>query len=72
MPQGLVLGPSLLLCYLVMLPECISEFTKNNKSCIFADDINLPISSKNLNDAHTQSKAATQIVRNQLANLNHT
>ncbi|KAG8248436.1 hypothetical protein J6590_108530 [Homalodisca vitripennis] len=47
-PQGSILGPLLFLCYIKGLPNTVLNL--NSKMCLYADDCNLVISHKSLNE----------------------
>lgn len=49
-PQGSILGPFLFLCYMGNLPNLFNDLINKIDVCMYADDISLAVSGKNLND----------------------
>ncbi len=63
-PQGSILGPLLFICYIQGLPE-VAQF---GKMTLYADDINLKISGKNLEDIEQSSFCNLSAVQQYLIN----
>jgi len=55
-PQGSILGPLLFLCYLKNMPLTLTQVANQNL-CLYADDANLKISAKTVNQIEVISSA---------------
>lgn len=65
-PQGSILGPVLFLCYIKGLPDTVSNL--NSHMCLYADDSNLIISHKSLNEIEKISNENLISINNYFGN----
>uniref|UniRef100_A0A1B6MTI7 Reverse transcriptase domain-containing protein n=1 Tax=Graphocephala atropunctata TaxID=36148 RepID=A0A1B6MTI7_9HEMI len=62
-PQGSILGPLLFLCYLKDMAFCLTNIPQKNL-CLYADDANLKISSKTINEIEMISSVELSSISN--------
>lgn len=65
-PQGSILGPLLFICYMKGLPRLFNF----DKMTLYADDINLKISGKNVSDIERSATQQLSVIQNHLTDLN--